>query len=116
MHVAVGVFLAIASLLLLVGLMGATPFIGIPVAVVLRVAPFVWAALAGGRAAGGGRLEKQGVPTTEEVLGGVTTMSAGWLAEAAAGVVHVRVSEPLAGIPLTVVDSVIASMPVARRV
>ena len=66
MHVAVGVFLAIMSLLLLVGLMGATPFIGIPVAVVLLVAPFAWAAMAGGRAGGRGRLEKQGVPTTEE--------------------------------------------------
>ena len=66
MHVAVGVFLAIFSLLLLVGLMGATPFIGIPVAVVLLVAPFAWGALVAGRARDSGRLDKRGVPTTEE--------------------------------------------------
>jgi hypothetical protein len=66
MHVAVGVFLAIFSLLLLVGLMGATPFIGIPVAAVLLVAPFAWGALAAGRARDTGRLEKRGIPTTEE--------------------------------------------------
>jgi hypothetical protein len=65
-HVAVGVFLAIMSLLLLVGLMGATPFIGIPVAAVLLVAPFAWGALAAGRARDSGRLDKRGVPRTEE--------------------------------------------------
>lgn len=66
MHVAVGVFLAFMSLLLLVGLMGATPFIGIPVAAVLLVAPFAWGALAAGRARDRGRLEKRGVPITED--------------------------------------------------
>ncbi len=66
MHVAVGVFLAIAGLALLVGLMGATPFIGIPVAVVLLVAPFAWAGLTGRRTVEGRRLEKRGVPTTED--------------------------------------------------
>ena len=66
MHVAVGVFLAIASLALLVGLMGATPFIGIPVAAVLLVLPFAWGALAAGRARNRGRLEKHGVPATED--------------------------------------------------
>ncbi|MDX6697344.1 MAG: hypothetical protein QOE65_741 [Solirubrobacteraceae bacterium] len=66
MHVAVGFFLAIFALLVLIGLMGATPFIGIPVAAVLLVAPFAWGALTAGRAREGGRLEKRGVPTTEE--------------------------------------------------
>jgi hypothetical protein len=65
-HVAVGVFLAFASLLLLVGLMGATPFIGIPVAAVLLVAPFAWGALTARRMGERGRLDKRDVPTTEE--------------------------------------------------
>ena len=67
MHVAVGVFLAFLSLLLLVGIMGATPFIGIPVAAVLLVAPFAWGALAGRMAQErAGNLDKRGVPTTED--------------------------------------------------
>ncbi len=66
MHVAVGVFLAIMSLLLLIGLMGATPFIGIPVAAVLLVAPFAWGAVAAGRARDRAGLETRGVPPTED--------------------------------------------------
>ena len=66
MHVAVGVFLAIAGFVALVVMMGATPFIGIPVAVVLLVLPFAWGALTAKRAGERGRLEKAGVPTTEE--------------------------------------------------
>lgn len=66
MHVAVGLFLAILAVLLLVVVAGATPFVGIPVAVVLLVAPFAWVALTGRRAAERGRLDKSGTPTTGE--------------------------------------------------
>jgi hypothetical protein len=46
---------------------GATPFVGIPVAVVLFLAPFAWAALTAGKAADRGRsLDKSGVPSTEQ--------------------------------------------------
>ncbi|MDX6649630.1 MAG: hypothetical protein QOJ97_1581 [Solirubrobacteraceae bacterium] len=67
MHVAAGLFLAAAALLLLLAVAGATPFVGIPVAVVLFLVPFAWAALTAGKAADRGRsVDKSGVPTTRQ--------------------------------------------------
>ncbi len=65
MHVAVGIALALLALLLMVGVAGATPFIGIPLAAVLLILPFAWVALTARRARERS-LEKSGVPTTEQ--------------------------------------------------
>jgi hypothetical protein len=65
-HVAIAFVLAILAIALLVLLAGLTPFLGVPIAVVLFVIPFVWVALAGGAAGRGRRVDKSGVPSTAQ--------------------------------------------------
>jgi hypothetical protein len=68
MHVAIAIAVGVLAFGLLVLLAGLTPFIGIPLAVILALVPVAFFAMAGRRAAsgtaGGGRLEKSGVPST----------------------------------------------------
>jgi hypothetical protein len=65
-HVAGAMAAALVAFFLLVVVIGLTPFLGIPVAVAVFLGPVAWFALADREAAGRRRLEKSGVPTTQE--------------------------------------------------
>jgi hypothetical protein len=64
MHVAIALAVGVGAFVLFVLLAGLTPFLGIPLAVVFALFPVAFFGIAGRRAAGSGRLEKSGVPTT----------------------------------------------------
>jgi hypothetical protein len=65
-HVFVALAVAVLSFAVLVLLAGLTPFVGIPLAILLALVPVAFFA-AGGRAAAGRRtVEKSGVPSTGE--------------------------------------------------
>jgi hypothetical protein len=66
MHVAAALAAALVAFFLVVVVMGITPFVGMPLAVVICLGPIAWLALASRKAAGRRRLEKSGVPTTQE--------------------------------------------------
>jgi hypothetical protein len=57
---------ALVAFFLLVVIIGITPFMGIPLAVLVFLGPVAWFALAGRKAGDRRRLEKSGVPSTQE--------------------------------------------------
>jgi len=57
---------ALVAFFLLVVIIGITPFMGIPLAVLVFLGPVAWFALAGRKAEDRRRLEKSGVPSTQE--------------------------------------------------
>jgi hypothetical protein len=66
MHVPAAMAAALVAFFLFVVVMGITPFVGIPLAVVVFLGPVAWFALADREAMGRRRLENSGVPTTQE--------------------------------------------------
>jgi hypothetical protein len=65
MHVTAALAVGLLAFALLVLLAGLSPFIGIPVAVMVFLAPIAWFAVAGRRVAEKGRtVEKSGVPSS----------------------------------------------------
>jgi hypothetical protein len=65
-HVAAGVALGVLAFGVLVLLAGMTPFLGIPLALALFVAPVLWGALAARSAGEPDGLDKSGVPSSGE--------------------------------------------------
>lgn len=68
MHVAIALALGLLAFAVLVLLAGLTPFIGIPIAILIFLIPIAWVAGAGRLTAerGGGAPDKSGVPSSGE--------------------------------------------------
>jgi hypothetical protein len=66
MHVAVALAVGVFAFLVLVLLAGLTPFIGVPIAVLVFLAPIAFFAFVGRQAESRRKLDEPGVPSTGE--------------------------------------------------